>query len=57
MCKNAPPINAPAEKPTRQKRIFCNNLPFIAKVKMPISEIRLTMNVLVRTQAKIMKGV
>jgi hypothetical protein len=57
MCKNALPISAPAENPIRHKRILWNNLSFIAKVKIPISERRLTIDVLIRIKARIMEGI
>ena len=45
-CKNAPPINAPADKLTKCNNILFSTFCFIANVSMPIKEIRLTKNVL-----------
>jgi hypothetical protein len=47
-CRNALPINAPAEKPTRQKRTLCNNLSFTERVKIPTKDKILTKKVLAR---------
>jgi hypothetical protein len=55
--KNALPINAPAEKPMRQKRIFCNNFSFMVRVNIPTNEISETKKVLSRIQIRTMEGV
>jgi len=41
----------------REKMIFCSSLSFMAKVKIPISEIRLTRNVLRRIQTRTMREI
>ena len=56
MCRKAPPISAPAEKPIRQKRILCNRLPLMERVKIPTKDIRLTKAVLARIQNKTIIG-
>ena len=35
-CRNAPPIKAPAAKPTSNNNIFCRSLSFIASVNIPV---------------------
>jgi hypothetical protein len=50
--RNAPPINAPAEKPTKPNKTLVKSLSLTVKVKTPAKESRLMKNVHPRTQSK-----
>ena len=52
-CKNAPPISAPADKPTRENNIFSSSFSFIESAKTPTNDRILTKKVLAIIHNKI----
>lgn len=49
-CKKAPPISAPAEKPTNSMTILFNNFSLKANVTTPMKETKLTTKVAMTAQ-------
>jgi hypothetical protein len=52
-CKNAPPINPPAEKPMSKNKISSKRFSFSNSEKMPIRDIKLTMMLASNDQIKL----